>query len=162
MTIPDAQSHNRLQEVLLDPSTIPPGVGDGAHERAVAINDLVEDNSFGVQGRDEGPYSLTIAQSESRLTFKVRSKIGEPIAEFTVSTTPLRPLLKDYFLLCETYYSAIRNASPRQIEAIDRERAALHNEGASLIAARIADGIEIDEGTARRLFTVISALHWKE
>jgi len=70
-------------------------------------------------------------------------------------------LLKDYFLLCETYYSAIRNASARQIEAIDRERAALHNEGASLIAARIADGIEIDEGTARRLFTVISALHWK-
>ena len=161
MTIPDAHSRNRLQEVLLDPSTIPPSVGDGDHERAVAINDLVEDNSFGVQGRDEGPYSLTIAQSESRLTFKVRSKIGEPIVEFTVSTTPLRPLLKDYFLLCETYYSAIRNASPRQIEAIDRERAALHNQGASLIAARIADGIEIDEGTARRLFTVISALHWK-
>jgi uncharacterized protein (UPF0262 family) len=161
MTIPDARSRNRLQEVLLDPSTIPPGVADGDHERAVAINDLVEDNSFGVQGRDEGPYSLTIAQSESRLTFKVRSKVGETIVEFTVSTTPLRPLLRDYFLLCETYYSAIRNASPRQIEAIDRERAALHNEGASLIAARIADGIEIDEGTARRLFTVISALHWK-
>jgi uncharacterized protein (UPF0262 family) len=161
MTILDARPRNRLQEVLLDPSTIPPGVGDSAHERAIAISDLVEDNSFGVQGRDEGPYSLTIAQSESRLTFKVRSKIGEPIVEFTVSTTPLRPLLKDYFLLCETYYSAIRNASPRQIEAIDRERAALHNQGASLIAARIADGIEIDEGTARRLFTVISALHWK-
>ncbi|MGD0761592.1 MAG: UPF0262 family protein [Roseiarcus sp.] len=161
MTIPDARSRNRLQEVLLDPSTIPPGVADGDHERAVAINDLVEDNSFGVQGRDEGPYSLTIAQSESRLTFKVRSKVGETIVEFTVSTTPLRPLLRDYFLLCETYYSAIRNASPRQIEAIDRERAALHNEGASLIAARIADGIEIDEGTARRLFTVVSALHWK-
>jgi uncharacterized protein (UPF0262 family) len=156
-----SRSRNRLYEVLLDESAIPRGVADGDHERAVAIFDLVEDNSFAVQGRDEGPYSLTIAQSESRLTFEVRSKIGEPIVEFAVSTTPFRPLLKDYFLLCETYYSAIRSASPRQIEAIDRERAALHNEGASLIATRIAEGIEIDEGTARRLFTLISTLHWK-
>jgi uncharacterized protein (UPF0262 family) len=156
-----SQSRNRLHEVLLDQSRIPRGVADGDHECVVAIADLVEDNSFGVQGRDEGPYSLTIAQSESRLTFKVRSKVGEPIVEFEVSMTPLRPLLKDYFLLCETYYSAIRSASPRQIEAIDRERAALHNEGGSLLAARVADGIEIDEGTARRLFTVISALNWK-
>jgi uncharacterized protein (UPF0262 family) len=156
-----SQSRNRLHEVLLDPSTIPPGVADGDHERAVAIVDLVEENRFGVQGRDEGPYSMTIAQSESRLMFTVRSKIGEPVVEFAVSMTPFRPLLKDYFLLCETYYSAIRSASPRQIEAIDRERAALHNEGASLIAARVADRIEIDEGTARRLFTLISALNWK-
>ena len=156
-----SRSRNRLKEVLLDEATIPRGVADRDHERAVAIFDLVEDNSFGVQGRDDGPYSLTIAQSESRLTFDVRSKTGERVVEFAVSMTPFRPLLKDYFLLCETYYSAIRNASPRQIEAIDRERAALHNQGASLIAARIADGIEIDEGTARRLFTVISALHWK-
>jgi uncharacterized protein (UPF0262 family) len=75
--------------------------------------------------------------------------------------TPFRPLLKDYFLVCETYYNAIRTASPRQIEAIDRERGALHNEGAELMAARLADKVEIDKPTARRLFTVISALHWK-
>ena len=83
------------------------------------------------------------------------------IVEFAVSMTPFRPLLKDYFMVCETYYSAIRTASPRQIEAIDRERTALHNEGARCIAARLADKVEIDEGTARRLFTVVSALHWK-
>jgi uncharacterized protein (UPF0262 family) len=154
-------SRNRLHEVLLDVATIPPGVGDRDHERAVAIFDLVEDNSFGVPGRDEGPYGLTIAQSESRLTFEVRSHAGERILEFAVSMTPFRPLLKDYFLVCETYYTAIRAASPRQIEAIDRERTALHNEGASLIAARVADKIEIDEATSRRLFTVVSALHWK-
>ena len=156
-----SRSRNRLKEVLLDEATIPRGVADRDHERAVAIFDLVEDNSFGVQGRDDGPYSLTIAQSESRLTFDVRSKTGERVVEFAVSMTPFRPLLKDYFLVCETYYSAIRTASPRQIEAIDRERSALHNEGASLIAARMADTIEIDEATARRLFTLISALHWK-
>ncbi|MGD0562935.1 MAG: UPF0262 family protein [Roseiarcus sp.] len=156
-----SRSRNRLKEVLLDEATIPRGVADRDHERAVAIFDLVEDNSFGVQGRDDGPYSLTIAQSESRLTFDVRSKTGERVVEFAVSMTPFRPLLKDYFLVCETYYSAIRTASPRQIEAIDRERSALHNEGASLIAARIADKVEIDEATARRLFTLISALHWK-
>ncbi len=75
--------------------------------------------------------------------------------------TPFRPLLKDYFLVCETYYSAIRTASPREIEAIDRERTALHNEGADLLASRLADKVEIDSGTARRLFTLVSALHWK-
>ncbi len=156
-----SRSRNRLDEVLLDEATIPRGVADRDHERAVAIFDLVEDNSFGVRGHDDGPYSLTIAQSESRLIFEVRSKAGERVVEFAVSMTPFRPLLKDYFLVCETYYSAIRTASPRQIEAIDRERSALHNEGASLIATRIADKVEIDEATSRRLFTLISALHWK-
>ncbi len=155
------RSRNRLAEVSLDEASIPRGVADRDHERDVAIFDLVEDNSFGVKGRDEGPYRLTIAQSESRLTFEVRSQAGERIVEFVVSMTPFRPLLKDYFLVCETYYSAIRTASPRQIEAIDRERSALHNEGAALIAARIDERIEIDEATSRRLFTLISALHWK-
>jgi len=155
------RSRNRLAEVSLDEASIPRGVADRDHERDVAIFDLGEDNSFGVKGRDEGPYCLTIAQSESRLTFEVRSQAGERIVEFVVSMTPFRPLLKDYFLVCETYYSAIRTASPRQIEAIDRERSALHNEGAALIAARIDERIEIDEATSRRLFTLISALHWK-
>jgi uncharacterized protein (UPF0262 family) len=161
MSSSEPRTRNRLDEVRLDEATIPRGVADRDHERAIAIFDLVEDNRFGVRGRDEGPYGLTIAQSESRLTFAVRSTAGEPIAEFSVSMTPFRPLLKDYFLVCETYYSAIRAASPRQIEAIDRERSALHGEGASLVAARVADAVEIDEATARRLFTVICALHWK-
>ncbi len=75
--------------------------------------------------------------------------------------TPFRPLLKDYFLVCETYFAAIRTASPREIETIDRERTSLHNEGAELMATRLADKVEIDMPTARRLFTLISALHWK-
>jgi len=154
-------SRNRLAEVLLDQATIPHGAADQDHERAAAIFDLVKESSFAVPGRDDGPYSLTIAQSESRLTFEVRGESGERVAEFAVSTTPLRPLLKDYFLLCESYYSAIRAASLERIEAIDRERAALHNEGATLIAARIADKVEVDEAALRRLFTLIAALQWK-
>jgi uncharacterized protein (UPF0262 family) len=91
----------------------------------------------------------------------VRNAEGETILDFIVSMTPFRPLLKDYFLVCDTYYAAIRTASPRQIEAIDRERTKLHNEGADLMAARIVDKAEFDVQTARRLFTLISALHWK-
>ncbi|MBV8472714.1 MAG: UPF0262 family protein [Hyphomicrobiales bacterium] len=154
-------SRNRLVAVRLDPVSIPRGAAGRDHERDVAIFDLIEENSFGVPGQDEGPYDLTISQSESRLNFEVRSQAGAAVAEFSVSMTPFRPLLKDYFLVCETYYSAIRTASPRQIEAIDRERSALHNEGAALVASRFADKVDIDEGTSRRLFTLLSALHWK-
>ena len=152
---------SRLYEVRLDEATLPRLATDQDHERAVAIFDLVEDNSFALDGRDDGPYSLTIGQAEAKLNFFVRTEAGETAAEFSVSMTPFRPLLKDYFLVCETYYNAIRTASPREIEAIDRERTGLHNEGADLLVARVADKVEIDAGTARRLFTLISALHWK-
>jgi uncharacterized protein (UPF0262 family) len=161
MSPTSAPSRKRLYEVLLDEATLPRIAPDEDHERAVAIFDLVGENSFGAWGRDDGPYSLTIGQQDAKLTFVVRNEAGDTVADFIVSMTPFRPLLKDYFLVCETYYNAIRTASPRQIEAIDRERSALHNEGANLMAARLADKVEIDTPTARRLFTLISALHWK-
>ena len=151
----------RLYEVLLDEATLPRLGTDQDHERAVAIFDLVEENSFALRERDDGPYSLTVAQLDAKLNFIVRNEAGEAAVEFAVSMTPFRPLLKDYFMVCETYYSAIRTASPREIEAIDRERTGLHNEGAELLATRLADKVDIDRGTARRLFTLISALHWK-
>ena len=157
----DPQSRNRLFEVLLDLATLPSVSSDADHERAVAIFDLVEESVFSVIGHDDGPYSLSIAQQEGKLTFAARGQAGQEVAEFIVSMTPFRPLLKDYFMVCETYYAAIRTASPRQIEAIDRERTKLHNEGAELMAARISEKVEIDMRTARRLFTLISALHWK-
>ncbi len=155
------ESKSRLYEVRLDEATLPRLATDQDHERAVAIFDLVEENSFALRGRDDGPYSLVVAQLEAKLNFIVRTQAGAPAAEFSVSMTPFRPLLKDYFLVCETYYNAIRTASPREIEAIDRERTALHNEGADLLSARLADKADIDAGTARRLFTLVSALHWK-
>jgi uncharacterized protein (UPF0262 family) len=151
----------RLYEVLLDEATLPRLATDQDHERAVAIFDLVEENAFAVRGRDDGPYCLVIAQLEAKLNFVVKTEAGDVATEFTVSMTPFRPLLKDYFLVCDTYYNAIRTASPREIEAIDRERTALHNEGADLLATRLADKVEIDKGTARRLFALVSALHWK-
>jgi uncharacterized protein (UPF0262 family) len=161
MTRNKPERGDRIAEVALDEATIPRGAADLDHERDVAIFDLVEDNRFGLKGRDDGPYRLVISQHEAKLTFDVTTLKGEPGIHFVLSMTPFRPLLKDYFLVCETYYAAIRTASPRQIEAIDRERTKLHNEGATLMAARLEDKVDIDQGTARRLFTVISALHWK-
>jgi uncharacterized protein (UPF0262 family) len=153
-------NRNRLAEVKFDEKSIPRGFSDRDHECAAAVFDLIEDNRFGVRDRNDGPYSLRIAQVESRLTFEVRTVAGAPVVVFAVSMTPFRPLLKDYFNICENYYSAIRSAGPRQIEEIDRARTATHNEGAGLLAARLADKVEIDEATARRLFTLVSALHW--
>ena len=161
MNAKPAKSRNRLAEVILDEATIPRGATDVDHERAVAIFDLIEENTFGVPDRDDGPYVLKISQEESKLTFDVRAANGETAATIVVSMTPFRPLLKDYFLVCETYYSAIRTASPRQIEAIDSERTKLHNEGAELMAQRLAGTVDIDQGTARRLFALISALRWR-
>lgn len=155
------RSRDRLSEVVLDEATIPRGVIDLDHERVVAIFDLVEENSFAVPGRDDGPYVLTVSQEESKLTFDVKTSGGDRAVSIVVSMTPFRPLLKDYFLVCDTYYSAIRTASPRQIEAIDRQRTALHNEGAELMAQRLLEKVTIDQGTARRLFTLISTLRWK-
>ena len=154
------ESRDRLIDVFLDEDTIPRGAIDADHERAVAIFDLIEENSFAIPGRDEGPYTMTISQEESKFTFDVRTSDGEQAMSIVVSMTPFRSLLKDYFLVCETYYSAIRTASPRQIEAIDRERTKLHNEGADMMAQRLAEKAAIDQRTARRLFTLISTLRW--
>jgi uncharacterized protein (UPF0262 family) len=161
MTGRDHGPRSRLFEVVLDGTSIGRGTPDQEHERAVAIYDLTSENSFAPPGRDDGPFSLRVAQQEAKLTFEVQTRSGEPVVNFSISMTPFRPLLRDYFLVCENYYAAIRTASPTQIEAIDRERAALHNEAAGLVAARFAERIEIDQGTARRLFTLISSLYWK-
>ena len=161
MSAEEAAKRRRLCEVLLDDASIDRGSPDQEHERAIAIYDLIEENSYAVPGRDDGPYSLRIGLHDSRLAFDVRTISGKTILSFGLSLTPFRSILKDYFLVCESYYAAIRTASPAQIEAIDRSRGALHNEGASLVAQRLADKVDVDSATARRLFTLISALHWK-
>jgi uncharacterized protein (UPF0262 family) len=161
MSVRKDESRDRLSDVFLDEDTIPRGAIDADHERAVAIFDLVEENSFAIPGRDDGPYTMTISQEESKFSFDIRTSDGEQAMSIVVSMTPFRSLLKDYFLVCETYYSAIRTASPRQIEAIDRERTKMHNEGADLMAQRFGEKVTIDQGTARRLFTLISTLRWK-
>jgi uncharacterized protein (UPF0262 family) len=161
MTGAEPESRARLYEVVLDAASIGRGASDQEHERAVAIYDLTSENSFAPPGREDGPFRLRVALQETKLTFDVHSQSGDPVVTFGISLTPFRPLLKDYFMVCESYYAAIRTSSPTQIEAIDRERAALHNEGASLVATRFAERVAIDSSTARRLFTLISSLFWK-
>jgi uncharacterized protein (UPF0262 family) len=156
-----ACSSRRLVSVVLDEHSIGRGNPDQEHERLVAIYDLVEVNTFALPGHAGGPYVLHISLHDKKLCFDVRTAEGEAIIRHIVSLTPFRRLLKDYFLVCESYYAAIRTATPAQIEAIDMGRRGLHNEGAALLAERLGGKIECDFDTARRLFTLITALHWK-
>jgi uncharacterized protein (UPF0262 family) len=151
----------RLAAVTLDEASIGRSSPDIDHERAVAIYDLIEDNSFAPVDHDGGPYMLHLSISENRLVFDIRREDGTPLMAHLLSLTLLRRIVKDYFLICDSYYKAIRTATPSQIEAIDMGRRGLHNEGSELLVERLKDKIEVDFDTARRLFTLICALHWK-
>lgn len=155
-------STRRLVAVTLDQASIGRSNRDIEHERAIAIYDLIEENSFAPCGdTDAGPYLLNVSLADGRLVLEVSRQDGAPVVSHHLSLSPLRRVVKDYFLVCESYYSAIRTASPSQIEAIDMGRRGLHNEGSELLRERLKDKIELDFGTARRLFTLVCALHWK-
>jgi uncharacterized protein (UPF0262 family) len=154
-------SSRRLVTVTLDEASIGRSSREVEHERSVAIYDLLEDNSFRPVGHDGGPYVLTLSIADNRLVFDVRLEDGSPIVAHHLSLTPLRRIVKDYFLICDSYYSAIRTQPPSQIEAIDMGRRGLHNEGSELLIQRLEGKIDIDSDTARRLFTLISVLHWR-
>ncbi len=154
-------SNARLVDVELDES-IGRSTPDVEHERAVAIFDLVEENSFRpVTDTGEGPYKLKLSLQESRLIFAVTRENGEPVVTHILSLTPFRRIVKDYYMICESYYDAIRTSSPSQIEAIDMGRRGLHNEGSQTLMDRLAGKIEVDFDTARRLFTLVCVLHWR-
>ncbi len=156
-----AGAQNRLISVALDENSIGRGSADQEHERAIAVYDLIEDNSFTLVGHNGGPYALIISLVDARLVFDIRDRNGANIVTHILSLTPFKRLLKDYFMICESYYAAIRTATPSRIEAIDMGRRGLHNEGAQLLLERLKGKIETDQDTARRLFTLITALHWK-
>ena len=152
----------RLSAVTLDEASIGHGTADIEHERATAIWDLIEENSFLPCGDPgEGPYSLHISLMDNRLVFDIKRESGEQVVQHHLSLTPFRKVVKDYFLVCESYYAAIRTASPTQIEAIDMGRRGLHNEGSEMLRERLKGKLEVDFDTARRLFTLICSLHWK-
>jgi uncharacterized protein (UPF0262 family) len=151
----------RLIKITLDEGSIGRSSPDIEHERAVAIYDLIEDNSFAPVDHDGGPYTLHLSISENRLVFDIRREDGTPLMAHLLSLTPLRRIVKDYFLICDSYYKAIRTATPSQIEAIDMGRRGLHNEGSELLMERLKEKVEVDHDTARRLFTLICVLHWK-
>jgi uncharacterized protein (UPF0262 family) len=157
----DSGPQSKLIDVELDES-IGRSTPDVEHERAVAIFDLIEENSFQPVGdTGSGPYRLKLLLVQSRLVFEINRENGERVAAHMLSLTPFRRIVKDYYMICESYYAAIRNATPSQIEAIDMGRRGLHNEGSQTLVDRLNGKIEIDFNTARRLFTLVCVLHWR-
>ena len=152
---------SRLIAVTLDETSIGRGNPDQEHERAIAIYDIIEANSFRVPDHDAGPYALHLSLLEKKLCFDIRRADGEQLVTHVLSLTPFRRVIRDYDMICGSYYQAIRSAAPAQIEAIDMGRRGLHNEAAELLMQRLDGKVVIDFDTARRLFTLIFALHWR-
>jgi uncharacterized protein (UPF0262 family) len=155
----DAKKNHRLQTVELDEESLAAVSRDQEQERQIAMFDLLEENYFFPDGAETGPYDLKIALIENRLVLDVRGPGYE--RRHILSLSPFRSLIKDYFMICESYYQAIRNSTPAQIEALDMGRRGLHNEASELLRTRLTGKIETDLDTARRLFTLICALHWR-
>lgn len=150
---------HRLVSVEIDDETLAASGPDAEHERRVAIFDLIEENSFEVIDKDAGPYVLHLSMQERKLVFDIRTEPGEAVHAFLLSMSPFRGVIRDYFMICESYYEAIRNSTPHQIEAIDMARRGIHNEGSELVAERLEGKVTVDFDTSRRLFTLICALH---
>lgn len=155
------QSRDRLTEVTLDEASIARGNANIEHEREVAVYDLLDENSFALDGRDEGPYKLSIGLVDDRLALAVSSADDKPIVTHHLSLSPFKRIMKDYFMVLDSYYQAIRTAQPSRIQAIDMGRRGLHDEGSRILIERLEGKITIDFDTARRLFTLLSALHWR-
>ena len=137
------------------------------HEREVAIYDILDNNYFAPCDADgklrtDGPYVLTVGLSEDRLVLRIGTEQQPDVTHaLMLSLSPLRKIMKDYFMICDTYYQAIRTQPPSKIQAIDMGRRGLHNEGSQVLIDRLAGKVVVDHGTARRLFTLVCALHWK-
>lgn len=157
----EAANSFRIIKIDLDDRSLARATADIEHERKVAIYDLLEDNYFEPIGGGDGPFELYLSNVERRLVFDVRQEGGVQLGQMHLSMTPFRKIIKDYFLLCESYYDAIRNAAPAQIETIDMARRAMHNEGSDILVERLAEKIKLDQNTARRLFTLICSFHMR-
>jgi uncharacterized protein (UPF0262 family) len=155
------ENSGRLAAVTIDEASLGRTSDDAEHERRVAIYDLIEQNQFRPVGHAGGPYALRLGINGSRLVFDIRLADDTPVIAHLLSLAPFRRIVKDYFVVCDSYYAAIRTATPDRIEALDMGRRALHDEGSRLVIERLKSKVDIDFDTARRLFTLISVLHWK-
>jgi uncharacterized protein (UPF0262 family) len=155
----DDRMTHRLEKVDLDEDSLAAASRDQEQERQIAIFDLLEENYFKPEGGERGPYELKMGLVENRLLLDIRGPGYE--RRHILSLSPFRGMIKDYFMICESYYEAIRNSTPAQIEALDMGRRGLHNEASELLQTRLAGKIDTDLDTARRLFTLICALHWR-
>jgi uncharacterized protein (UPF0262 family) len=153
---------SRLIAVEIDSSIGVSSSREAEQERDAAIRDLLEANSFKLVGGETGPYHLILAVQTQRLVFDVRDAAQVPIVAFGLSLSPFRRIVTDYLQICESYYSAVRSGNPAQIETIDMARRGLHNEGSEILRERVDGKVEIDLDTARRLFTLVCALLWRQ
>lgn len=156
---------SRISHIEIDDSNLPAPTPQIEQERKVAIFDLLEDNSFTIPARDgrlvpAGPYHLFLSIREKRLVFDVQTESNAPVAEFHLSLSPFRQVVKDYWQICESYFNAVKSLPPSQIEAIDMARRGIHNEGARVLQERLEGKAEIDIDTSRRLFTLVCVLHF--
>jgi len=155
----DQRGEWRIAGITLDEHTVVRRSPDIEHERAVAIFDLLEENRFAPASGLDGPFHLHLAIEENRLNINVRSAVNGASETIVLPLAPFRGIVRDYFMICESYYQAIRRSSLAQIEAIDEGRRSLHDEGSTLLIERLADKVAVDHDTARRLFTLICVLH---
>jgi uncharacterized protein (UPF0262 family) len=154
-----SQSPFRIAAIALDEKTLVRRTREIEQEREIAIYDLLEGNSFKPAGSAGGPYHLSLGVEENRLVFDIRLEDGTEHGRVMLSLTPFRRVIKDYFLICESYFKSIRTAPPSQIETLDMSRRGVHDEGSKLLSERLAGKIEVDHDTARRLFTLVCVLH---
>jgi len=150
---------HRLFSVSLDEESLSAASRDQEQERQIAIFDLLEENHFEPFGAAGGPYNLRISLIDNRLALDIIGPGYE--RRHILSLSPFRGVVRDYAMICDSYYQAIRNATPQKIETLDMGRRALHNEGSELLRTRLAGKVGTDLDTARRLFTLICALHWR-
>lgn len=149
---------HRIAGVTLDNESLVRWSAEVEHERQVAMFDLLEANHFHLRRGPDGPYDLHLGLKDATLIIEVRPAAGDPV-ELRLPVRPFRAVVKDYFLVCESYYNAIKTATPSRIESLDMARRGLHNEGSEQLKDALADRIEMDENTARRLFTLVCVLH---
>lgn len=152
-------NHDYISSIKLEEKKVIRRSAQVEHERKVAIFDLLEDNSFSPQVKVEGPFKLRLRIEDNRLIFDVRDNDDKPVDTLALPISGFRKIIKDYFLICDSYFEAIKKKAPSQIEAIDMARRGLHDEGADILQSRMADHVKMDQQTARRLFTLICVLH---
>ena len=159
--VPPANPKHRLTAITLDQNSIQRGSHHIDHEREVAIFDILDGNVFAIDGRDDGPYTLELSIADDKLMLLVGAETEKEVFTHGLSMVPFKRIIRDYFLVCDSYYEAIRTAPPSRIQAIDMSRRALHDDGSRILQEKLAGKITVDFDTARRLFTLIAALHWR-
>ena len=149
-----------ITNVTLDDASIIRRTPEVEHERRVAMTDLIEANQFALTAAEAapGPYTLFISVRENRLTLRLTS-IKAEVRDIILPLAPFRRIIKDYFLICEGYYEAIKHAGADKIQTLDMARRSIHNEGSEQLQSMLSGSVVMDFDTARRLFTLVCVLH---